>query len=825
MPTAVILRALCSFLLFAALSAAAPPAKISLNDKEYFEAPGFSFLLFHNNYQVGYQGGLQMIQQGERLLDAGDLLLAPKTGVPAPQFQVKRRTVDRANSSATVFAQAGDAGGYQLLCRTDGTKIFITLTLDKSLDWSRYEQAALKFAIYPGAYMLKSYQADTTGGVFPRQYTGQRVLVDSTNKLLLSPEDPAQSILLARAGGTLRLTDNRVGSPSPWFLVTAPLTPGTAETKVEVTITPTIDTAWRRPPVIGISQAGYHPAQAKQAVLELDPRDPEATPVTLYRLSLEGGRHAVKKAAAKPWGKFLRYRYEIFDFSDIKQPGNYQVEARGITAGPFQIDPAIYQQAWKPTLQYFMPVQMCHVAVKEGVRTWHGACHVDDARQAPANFVYLDGYQQAARETRFADDEHIPGLDWGGWHDAGDLDLPAGSLATTTLYLALAQEEFRPSLDETTVNREQREVRLHVADGKQDLLQQVEYGVEGMLGSYRTAGHIFPGIIERNRAGYGHLGDPAAVTDNRVDSGAKGADDRWAFTNRNTGLQYLTAQSLAVASRVLKETNPALASECLKTAQTLYESEQQRPPVYAVSAYTPRDSSFRSQEITAAAELLITTGDRRYSARLQTLLPEMRKATPSQMAAGPGWTLVRALPSLPDGELKAAVLDFAKKWKTEAAALAAANPYGVRFPEAISKPDYRLEDRSGIHSGFVWGPGWNLQADAVRQYYLNKHLPELFDIEPLLAVVNFVLGCHPASNMSYVSGVGANSALVAFGINRAEWSHIPGGVISGASLIKPDLMELKEFPFLWYQTEYVIGGAASYIFDVLAADRLLNKPR
>ena len=34
---------------------------IILNKQEYFSAPGFSFLLFHNNYQVGFQGGLQMM--------------------------------------------------------------------------------------------------------------------------------------------------------------------------------------------------------------------------------------------------------------------------------------------------------------------------------------------------------------------------------------------------------------------------------------------------------------------------------------------------------------------------------------------------------------------------------------------------------------------------------------------------------------------------------------------------------------------------------------------------------------------------------------------
>ena len=70
--------------------------------------------------------------------------------------------------------------------------------------------------------------------------------------------------------------------------------------------------------------------------------------------------------------------------------------------------------------------------------------------------------------------------------------------------------------------------------------------------------------------------------------------------------------------------------------------------------------------------------------------------------------------------------------------------------------------------------------------------------------------------------MGARSALIANGFNSADWSYIPGGVISGASLIAPDFMERKDFPFLWYQSEYVVNGAASYIFDVLAAQRVLE---
>jgi len=36
----------------------------------------------------------------------------------------------------------------------------------------------------------------------------------------------------------------------------------------------------------------------------------------------------------------------------------YGIESRGVTAGPFEIGGGIYQQAWKPTLEYFLPVQI-----------------------------------------------------------------------------------------------------------------------------------------------------------------------------------------------------------------------------------------------------------------------------------------------------------------------------------------------------------------------------------------------------------------------------------------------------------------------------------
>lgn len=100
--------------------------------------------------------------------------------------------------------------------------------------------------------------------------------------------------------------------------------------------------------------------------------------------------------------------------------------------------------------------------------------------------------------------------------------------------------------------------------------------------------------------------------------------------------------------------------------------------------------------------------------------------------------------------------------------------------------------------------------------------PEIFSADPVYNALNFILGCHPGTNQaSFASGVGAQSATVGYGLNRADWSYIPGGVVSGTALIRPDFPELLTFPFLWQQVEYVLGGGSShYMFLVLAAQQL-----
>ena len=100
---------------------------------------------------------------------------------------------------------------------------------------------------------------------------------------------------------------------------------------------------------------------------------------------------------------------------------------------------------------------------------------------------------------------------------------------------------------------------------------------------------------------------------------------------------------------------------------------------------------------------------------------------------------------------------------------------------------------------------------------------ELINPEYIYRGLNYLYGCHPCHNLSFVSGVGAQPKKVAYGNNRADFSFIPGGVVPGVRILKPDFPENREdYPFLWSENEYVIDLAASYIYLVNAANSLLK---
>jgi hypothetical protein len=555
---------------------------------------------------------------------------------------------------------------------------------------------------------------------------------------------------------------------------------------------------------------GYTPGRSKVAVLELDPHFDAPQTARVMRLGAAGDYEPVFQGAIKPWGKWLRYQYATFDFSQIREPGVYAIEYAGHTTTPFRIASDVYKTGvWQPTLDTYLAVQMDHMKVRENYRVWHGVSHMDDARQAPVNYTHFDGYAMGpSSDSRFATGEHIPGLNIGGWYDAGDYDIRTQTQAQVITDLVMAREAFRLDWDETSVDEEARLVQIRRPDGVPDVLQQIKHGVLAVLAQYHAFGHAIPGIIEPTLEEYTHLGDAASKTDGRIyDPRLKSLDtdgihsgvpdDRWAFTTHVTALNYDAAASLAAASRVLRGYDDALAAECLKTAVQVWNQEHSQPPA-VFHSFNTTGGELDQEEVAAAVELILATrGEATYKARLQALLPVIQKSPG-------GWRALRAIPYM-DAQFKRALEATAIAIKTRVDTEFAHNPFGVP-----------------ISTG-TWGGSKGAATFAVAMYYLHQAFPNIVESDYVLNGFDYVLGRHPASAVSYVSGVGTSSKLIAYGNNRADYTFIPGGMIPGVVIIQPDFPELKsDWPFLWYENEYVVDAATVFILAANAAASISN---
>jgi len=795
-------------------------AQIKMKREGYFEKPGFAFLVYHNDYLVGKRGGLQMFLHGKRVADAGEVVYLTAYGSYL-DFNVKEvgdRIIDTKRGFSIIPGKIKPLNiNYKLVCSTDGNSIILTVKLEKPVNLSKISNLKLKFEIYPKEYRYKTYSGGNIAGYFPERYMGKTTLIPDAKEISIAPEDDLRAFSIASEDARLSLVDGRGMANHAGFIVYAALPPNSSQNHFSIEITPRINPDWRREPVIQVSQVGYHPDQRKVAILEVDSRTKDIEKMKLVYLDKGGKKKIIKSERPAKYGPLFNHNYYTFDFTDAKIPGHYYLIYGSQQAGPFAISSDVYKETWHPTMDVFFPVQMCHVEVRQGEKVWHGACHLDDGLQAPPNKKHFDSYvQKAETETRFKANEHIPGLDWGGWHDAGDNDLPFGSICRTVLWMALAQEEFKTDRDMTSIIKEKRRVNLFQPDGKNDMLQQISYGLENLLALYRAVGHICPGIIENNILDYIVVGDPVNITDGLIfdpslkpserEEGCSGKfDDRWVFTNRNTGGQYQFAQVAATCSRVLKDYDINLAEECLKAAKDVWEYEQNHIPVHFKVTYQPLEDEYHSWELTATAELFLTTGDVKYKNSLLKLIPYIKSMPAFYFWKFSGFTLVRVLAKIENDEFKKAVVEKLKELKVLMKKEFEKSPYGVNF-------DFQ-----------VWGNNWDVLDLGARTYYFIKHSPEIFDEEYLCSALNYNFGCHPATNHSYVSGVGVNSATVGYGFNRAEWTYIPGGVVSGASFLRPKFIEYRSDTWDWYETEYVIGGSAAYVFDVLAVDYLLSQ--
>ncbi len=807
-------------MLLACSSASAQDA-LSLNDLGYFERPGLNVMVFSDYYPDGHQSGVTIIQHGVRVAANGDVRLEAAPGQWSPMPAAGQHLVDRATQTISEALSYPDpkrnrAGynpidypdlkfGYHVRVTPAGGDSFkITVDLDQPLPQKWEDKVGFNLELFPGDLFGKVFMMDGKTGVFPRQPNGPVAVKDGTvegkplatgTSLVVAPDNDLQRLKIESKTGPLSLIDGRVNLNNGWFVVRSLVKPGATKGAIEWIVTPNVVPGWRYTPVIQVSQVGYQPAQPKRVIIEQDKLDTVADPVVLYRIT-ETGRQEVQRGAPQSWGRFLRYNYLTYDFSGVTEPGMYEIGYRSERSHPFRIGPDVYDRGvWQPTLEYFLPVQMCHMLVREKYRVWHGLDHQDDALMAPVNHNHFDGYWQGPSTlTKYKPWQHVPGLNSGGWHDAGDYDLRVESQMGTVWVLSKMVTEFGLNLDSTTIDEKRKVAEIRVPDGKNDAQQQIVHGLLSVLGGYHSMGRLYRGIQDIDLQQYTLLGDISTNTDGlvydphlppgkRTATTSSRKDDRLVFTEDNPDRELESAAELAAASVALRGFDAKMSDDALATAKKIYagsfaRSKKLEPRLFVLS------------------ELLLATGDKTFIPKIVALKDEI-VANPAQ-----SWALGEVINQINDPAFVDAVTAAVARYQADLREqMAKDSPYGVPY-----KPD-------------IWGAGWTIQAKAVQQYFFRKGWPQLTTTDLELNALNFDLGVHPGQNtQSFVSGVGDISATVAYGANRADWSYIPGGVISGTALIRPDLPELKVWPYFWQQSEYVLGGGATdFMFLVLDA--------
>jgi hypothetical protein len=321
---------------------------------------------------------------------------------------------------------------------------------------------------------------------------------------------------------------------------------------------------------IAFSHAGYLSGSSKTAI---------ASDLTGHEFSLvnaDTGKIVLTKPIEQK--KTDLGNYQVLDFSQIQQPGNYFLRSGAITTRPFRIG----EDAWRDSIVKainFMYSERCGTVIP-GI---HGICHQDDYSVHGDKRILVNG----------------------GYHDAGDLSATGNTPAMSYGLFELAERLKQQGQDPTLYNR---------------VILEAEWGLNWILKTrfgdgYRTTGQLISYWTN------GIMGD---------------ADDRYGPAVNDTEWNFRAAAVEALAARVLKDSDSELANRSLATAKEDWrfavEGLKTAPPPPEI--YGQRDELERiSFGAIASIDLFRATGDRQYADEAvelgnQVLASQERKLQP-----------------------------------------------------------------------------------------------------------------------------------------------------------------------------------------------------
>lgn len=810
---------------------------LKLNEKDYFERQGINVLVFSNSFDGGFNdeknSGIEIIQHGVRSIQGGAVRLnnTPEQWDLVPKMTF--RHVDREKGCIEVGLRYDDYDfDSRIVVTAKGEAVEVAVWLDKPVPEKLVGEAGLNLEFLPSRYWLKTFTMDGRLNRFPRYATSRTVTrpnaekprqfkgfktyddrgtgrfvdplpLETGHSITMAMDDPERMVSIHSDDSELKLYDGRMLAQNGWFVLRSVLPGGKTGKVVSWTVEPYAIEGWIRKPNIGFCQVGYTPDQPKVSVIELDKNDVPKATASLMRINNDGTVSKAYEGKIKTWGPYFKYNYVKFDFSEVKDPGIYYIQYDTVKTNNFLIDSHVYDKITDATTDVWVPIHMNHMFVNEAYRVWHGEPFKEGYLQAPPSDHFDLHYQGPVSDTKYKSLELIPGLNVGGFFDAGDFDIETGSNISVVENLIRAWELFKPERDETFVSERQRYVDLHRPDGIPDILQYIEHGTLNLVAQAEQIGHMASTLSNSVLDNYHHLGDAASITDGlHYDSSLKPyevsadgkrsgtPDDMWAFTTRNPQLDMRAATMFAAAAHALEGYNDSLAARALKQSTRLMQEAEELMSRKGKSA-DKEDSRMKSRGLAATnLQLYAATHDRKY---LDVFKNEIWKDLDRNLE----FNIQTALDAIPymDDAYRSKLRPYVEKYAQYIHSFDTDNPYGVPI---------------GLGN---WAGSGQLLGFGTSVCFAHLYFPDIVAKDDVYRTANWLFGCHPYHNYSFVAAVGAaRPKLVFYGNNRADFSFIPGNVAPGLLFRKPDHFEnFDDWPFLWGQNEGTIAGNTQYI--------------
>ena len=852
-----------STLILSAVSAKAQDLR--LNDLGYFERQGVNVLVYSNSFNGGFNdeknSGIEVIQHGVRSIQGGAVRLnnTPEQWDLVPLMT--DRKVDQEKGTIEVALRYNDYDfDSRVVVTAKGKAVEIAVWLDKPVPEKLAGDAGFNLEFLPSRYWLKTFTMDGRLNRFPRYATSQTITrpnsekprqfkgfktyddrgtdrfvdplpLETGHQIIMATDDPERMVRIS-SDSELQLFDGRMLAQNGWFVLRSVLPKGKTGKVLTWTVEPHAIPGWIREPNIGFCQVGYTPEQPKVAVIELDKQDTPQANASLYRIKDDGSKEKVFTGEIKPWGPYFKYNYVKFDFSSVREPGVYYIQYGNTKTNDFLIDEHVYDKITDATTDVWVPIHMDHMYVTEGYRTWHGEPFKEGYLQAPESDHFDLHSQGATTDTKYKPYELIPGLNVGGFFDAGDFDIETGSNISVVQNFIRAWELFKPMRDETFVSQKQRYVDLHRPDGTPDILQFIEHGTLNLVAQAEQIGHMAQTLSNSVLDNYHHLGDAASITDGlhydpslkpyevSADGKRSGTpDDMWAFTTRDPRLDLRAATMFAAASRALRGYNNDLAERALTQSKRLMQEGTEILKQRHNNGMREMDFSwldgFEGRDMNAKpdkkrqklmersrknSELLgdMATNLQLYGAtQEQQYLDNFKAQIWDALELSVPMNMQTALDAVPymDEAYMQKLRPYVEKYDEYVKNFDKNNPYGVPIG---------LGNWAGVNMILNFGIAVN---------YAHLYYPDIVSKDEIYRVSNWLYGCHPYHNYSFVAVVGAaRPKQVFYGNNRADFSAIPGNVAPGLLFRKPDHFEnFDDWPFLWGQNEGTIAGNTQYI--------------